>query len=238
MKLLYFDDFKLGVLKNDTVVDDQCRRQGHPACRPGRLNQRPDRALRKLSSRDSRRPGERRRRAGVGRPIRPPLPRPINYRLHGGQLHGRRHAHRAGADQRLPQIADCDHRPGRHDGPAGHSGHDLRRRGRNRRSSSARRAQNVKRRRGDELRVRLHQLRRRLGARPAAPGHVFLPDEEAAKPSRRSAPDIVTADEIKDPQQVASQAVGQRRTEAELQHRRYGAQDPALHRMGESPSTR
>ena len=31
MKLMYFDDFKLGVLKGDTVVDVSAVVQGHPA---------------------------------------------------------------------------------------------------------------------------------------------------------------------------------------------------------------
>ena len=45
-------------------------------------------------------------------------------------------------------------------------------------------------------------------------------------------PYIVTADEIARPAQAAGPAVGQRRAQAELQHRRHGAQDPALHRVG------
>ena len=38
--------------------------------------------------------------------------------------------------------------------------------------------------------------------------------------------------------QAAGQAVGERRAQAELQHRRHGAQDPALHRVGHARSTR
>ena len=50
MKLVYFDDFKLGVLKGDTVVDVSAEVQGHPACRPGRSDERADRALGQLQA--------------------------------------------------------------------------------------------------------------------------------------------------------------------------------------------
>ena len=45
-------------------------------------------------------------------------------------------------------------------------------------------------------------------------------------------PYIVTADEIKDPQKLQIKLTEQRRGDAEFQHRRHGAQDSALHRMG------
>ena len=75
MKLLYFDDFKLGVLKGDAVVDVSRGGAGHPAHRAARPDQRADRALRRLH-------GARWRQAaakGSGVPvsqvrIRPPLP--------------------------------------------------------------------------------------------------------------------------------------------------------------------
>ncbi len=131
MKILYFDDFKLGVLKGDTVVDVSAVVQGHPAYRPARSDQRPDRALRRVPRRSSR----RRPRSGNGvaarRRAHPPAAAEARqHRLHGGQLHGGRHAHRAGADQRLPQVAQRDHRPRRHHGAARRAGHDLRGRGR------------------------------------------------------------------------------------------------------------
>ena len=104
VRLCYFDDFKLGVLKGDTRGRCHRRGEGHPAYRPGRSDERADRALGQLQGRGSRRRPPR----GKGVPlssvrIRPPLPKPAQHRLHGGQLHGRRHAQRAGADQRLPQ---------------------------------------------------------------------------------------------------------------------------------------
>ena len=45
-------------------------------------------------------------------------------------------------------------------------------------------------------------------------------------------PYIVTADEIKDPQKLQIKLTNNGVAEAELQHRRHGAQDSALHRMG------
>ena len=45
-------------------------------------------------------------------------------------------------------------------------------------------------------------------------------------------PYIVTADEIKDSAQAADRADQQRHRDAEVQLRRHGAQDPALHRVG------
>ena len=46
-------------------------------------------------------------------------------------------------------------------------------------------------------------------------------------------PYLVTKDEIPDPQQTADPAVEQRHLDAELQHQRHGAQDPALHRVAD-----
>ena len=49
MKLAFFDDFKLGVVKGDAIVDVSAVVKDIPACRPGRPDQRPDRRLRHLS---------------------------------------------------------------------------------------------------------------------------------------------------------------------------------------------
>ncbi len=51
-------------------------------------------------------------------------------------------------------------------------------------------------------------------------------------------PYIVTADEITDPHKLQIKLCEQRHGDAELQHRRHGAQDSALHRMGDARSTR
>ncbi len=54
--------------------------------------------------------------SGQGVPVASVTARPVagagEYRLHGGQLHGRRHPQRAGADQRLSQDRDAIGGPG------------------------------------------------------------------------------------------------------------------------------
>ena len=179
MKLLYFDDYKLGVLKGDKVVDVSAVVEDIPHLGPHDLMQRADRALRRISRRSWRRPP--RRRQGVPRLRRadPPAAAPARqHRLHGGQLHGGRHPQRAGADQRLPQVAERHHRPRRHDGAAGRPGDHLRGRGRDRRRHRQARDERQGRR-CDAVHLRLHQLHRRLGARPAAERQRLLPDEVA-----------------------------------------------------------
>ena len=48
MKLAFFDDYKLGVVKGDSIVDVSAAVRDIPHTRPGRPDQRPDRALRRL----------------------------------------------------------------------------------------------------------------------------------------------------------------------------------------------
>ena len=131
MKLLYFDDFKLGVLKGDNR-SSTCRPavQDIPHIGPGDLM---NGLIERSGSYASQL--EPAAASGSGVPlgsvrIRPPRAGAAHDRLHGGQLHGRRHAQRAGADQRLPQSPERDHRPRRHDGAARRAGLDLRGRGR------------------------------------------------------------------------------------------------------------
>jgi len=78
MKLLYFNDFRLGVLKDDTVVDVTPAAQNVPHTHPGNL-------IIGVIERwaDLRAPIERAAAAGKGVPvsqvkIRPPLPKPVN----------------------------------------------------------------------------------------------------------------------------------------------------------------
>ena len=129
MKILYFDDFKLGVLKGDTVVDVSSVVQDIPHTGPHDLI---NGLIERFAEYRGRARGGGRRAARACRSPsvqHPPAAAEAGqHRLHGGQLHGRRHAHGAGADQRLPQVAERDHRPRRHHGAAGHAGHDLRRR--------------------------------------------------------------------------------------------------------------
>ena len=115
MKLLHFDDFRLGVLKNDAVVDVSAAVKDIPHTGPGDLMngliERWDSYKARLESRGS----IRRRSAGVTRAHSSAGAGSTHDRLHGGQLHGRWHAQHAGADQRLPQIPERDHRTRRHD---------------------------------------------------------------------------------------------------------------------------
>ena len=102
-------------------------------------------------------------------------------------------------------------------------------------SASARRS--VKAADAMELHLRLHQLHRRLGARPAAAGQRLLPDE-VARHLRADRPVHRHRRRDRRSAEPRHQAVEQRRADAELQHRRHGAQDPALHRVGDARSTR
>ncbi len=83
----------------------------------------------------------------------------------------------------------------------------------------------------DEIRVRLYQFHRRLGARRGAADQRVLSDEVARhvcadRPlHRHRRRDQGSA-------KAADHAHQQRRRLSELQHRRHGAQDSALHRMG------
>jgi hypothetical protein len=102
VKLLFFDEFKLGILKSDAVVDVSAVVRDIPHTGPHNLisglierfaDYRP--RLEDAASRG--------RGVPVGQVrIRPPLPKPTNHRVHGSQLHGGRHPHRAGTDQCVP----------------------------------------------------------------------------------------------------------------------------------------
>jgi hypothetical protein len=94
MKLCFFDDFKLGVVKGDAVVDVSAEVKDIPHNGPGDL-------MNNLIASWGRRLA-RRRRAGVERAHPPAAAGAEDDRLHGRQLHGRRHPQRPGADQRLP----------------------------------------------------------------------------------------------------------------------------------------
>ena len=234
MKLVYFDDFKLGVLKGDAVVDVSPVVQGHPAYRPGRSDERADRALRQLPARKL----EEAAASGNGVPlssvrIRPPLPKPRQHRLHGGQLHGRRHAQRAGADQRLPQDrrARSSATATRWCCPTCRP-----------RSSRARprlalvigkKCEQRQRSRRDELHLRLHLNFIDGSARGLPPpGNVFF-QMKSRDTFAPIGPYHRHRRRDHGPAEAADPAVEQRRADAELQHRRHGAQDPALHRVAD-----
>ena len=102
MKLLYFDDFRLGVLKGDYSCRRHGCRPGHPASRPARSYQRIDRAVRQIPRAPRRGRSERPGQTSRPSPHSTAAAEAGQYRLHGRQLHGRRDAVGAGADQRLP----------------------------------------------------------------------------------------------------------------------------------------
>ena len=118
MKLVCFDDYKLGVLKGaDTVVEItpvvRDAAQGDPRLLINAV-------IEKFA--DYRGKIDKAVADGKGIPLasvklRAPVPRPVQYRLHGGELRGGDGSH-AAADQRVSQVTECHHRPGRHDDPA------------------------------------------------------------------------------------------------------------------------
>ena len=106
MKLLFFDDFKLGVLKGDTVVDVSQVVRDIPHTGPHDL-------ISGLIERfaDYRGALEKAAAAGNGRAASlgadpAAVAAAGQHRLHGGELHGGRHAQGAGADQRVPQVPE------------------------------------------------------------------------------------------------------------------------------------
>jgi hypothetical protein len=80
MNLAFFDNFKLGVVKGDAIHDVSAVVKDIPHVGPG----------------------DRFRHAGGQRPHPRAAAETRQYRLHGGELHGRRHAGETRADQRLP----------------------------------------------------------------------------------------------------------------------------------------
>ena len=105
MKLLYFDDFKLGVLKGDSVVDVSEAVRDIPHTGPHNL-------ISGLIERYADYRAALERSAAAGK---------------GGELHGRRHPQGAGADQRVSQVAGSRYRGQRHDDTARRAGGDIRR---------------------------------------------------------------------------------------------------------------
>ncbi len=200
MKLVYFDDFKLGVLKGDAVVDVSAEVKDIPHTGPGDLM---NGLIEHWGSYKSRLEAAVARGTGVpvsSVRIRPPVPGPrtidcmaVNYMEDGTRS--------------APAPINAFHKS-----PSAIIGHGdtmvlpdvpatgLRGRGRDR-GRHRQEVQPCQRSRGDELRLRLHELHRRFGARPAAAGQRVLPDEEprhicADRPLSRH------IDEIKDPQKL------------------------------------
>ena len=208
MKLLFFDDFKLGVLKGDTVVDVSQVVRDIPHTGPHDL----------ISGLIERfaitaalgKSGRRRQWRAARRGADPAAAAQAGqHRLHGGELHGRRHAQGAGADQRVPQVAERCHRRRRHHGAARRARHHLRGRGGAGAGDRQARRQRA-RRQGDGIIFGYTQLHRRLGARAAARRQHVLPDE-VARHLRADRPLYRHRRRNEGPAQSAGPAVGQRR---------------------------
>ena len=178
MKLAFFDNYKLGVVVGDKIVDVSGRGEGHQGARPAGRHPRRDREVERLQGQVRRRRQEGQGQAAVEGQAAPAAAEAREHHLHGGELHGGRHAAGARPDQRLHEVAELDHRRRRHHGAARHGGVGVRGRGgarrRDRQEGLARQGQGR-----DEIRVRLHQLHRRLGARRGAADQRVLPDEVA-----------------------------------------------------------
>ena len=231
MKLLFFDDWKLGVLKGDSVVDVSAVVTAIPHTGPHDLISGLDRALRRPQG--APRGGGH---TGQGVPVEPgPDPAAAaearQHRGDGRELHGGRHALGARAHQRVSQVAQRRHRSRRHHGAARRARHHLRGRGRDGRDHRQARLERPRRGR-HELHLRLLQLHRRLRPWPAARRQHVLPDE-VARHLRADRP--VPRHRRRDRGSAPSRhpPLGQRRAQAELQHQRHGPQDPTLHRVGD-----
>ena len=109
MKLVYFDDYKLGVLKGDNVVDVSSVVRDIPHTGPGDLINGLIARFDQYRGQARGRRGERQGRSAVVGQAPPAVAEAGQYRLHGGQLHGRRHPQRAGADQRFPKDSERHH---------------------------------------------------------------------------------------------------------------------------------
>ena len=116
MKFLYFDDFRLGVLSGETVVDVTALVEDLPH------RDRQDLIGGLIANFEKYRARLEKAAQGNGIPLSqvshsPATAAPLDRRLHGGQLHGRRHARSAPAPiNAFNKSPKHDHRPRRHHG--------------------------------------------------------------------------------------------------------------------------
>ena len=105
MKLAFFDDFNLGVVKDGAVVDVSDAVSGVNHTSPQDLI---NRVIENFD--DLKEALQQAADSGAGVPLnsvrlRPPLPQARQRRRHGRQLHGGRHQRRARPHKRFPQVA-------------------------------------------------------------------------------------------------------------------------------------
>ena len=229
MKLVYFNDFRLGVLKGDAVVDVTSVVQKIPHTGPGDL-------MNGLIARfgEYRGPLERAASAGTGVPvaqvkIRPPLPKPVNvdcmavnymedgtrkepapinaFHKSPGCIVGH------GDTMVLPDIAATIF-----EGEAELA------------VVIGKRASNVPAAKAMEYVFGYVNFIDGSARGVLPPGNTFYQMKSRAS-FAPIGPYLVTADEIKDPHKLQVRLWVNGAAQAELQHRRHGAQDPALHRV-------
>ena len=232
MKLMFFDDFKLGVLKGDAVVDVSAVVKDIAHTGPHDL------ISGVIERFDDYRPTTRGGRARAARAcrspsvrIRPPLPRPINIdcmAVNYMEDGTRTEPAPINAFHKSPNAID---RPRRHDGAAGRAGHaSSRARPRSRWSSaSGRRTSRPPRPWTTSSATSISSTARRAACRRPA----TLLSDEVARHVRADRPVPRHRRRDRRSAQAAGAALEQRHAEAELQHRRHGPQDPALHRVGQ-----
>ena len=231
MKLAFFDDFKLGVVKGDSIVDVSSVVRDIPHTGPGNLISGLIERFADYRGKLEDAVASAQRRAAVQRAHPSAAAEAGQHRLHGGELHGERHAAEAGADQRVPQGAHRDHRPRRHHGAARRAGDDLRGRGGTRAGHRQARHQGCRGHAMDYIFGYVNFIDGSARGLPP-PGNVFF-QMKSRDTFAPIGPYLVTKDEIADPQKLPIKLMGQRRAEAGLQHQRHGAQHPALHRVGD-----
>src|SRR6201999_2514247 len=108
MKLAFFDDYKLGVVVDDKIIDVSSAVKGIKALGPQDLIRG---VIEQWSTYKTKLANAAKR--GKAKPLakaklRPAAAEAGKHHLHGGELHGRRHAGRASADQCLHEVAECD----------------------------------------------------------------------------------------------------------------------------------
>ena len=230
MKLLFFDDFKLGVLKGDTVVDVSQAVRDIPHTGPHDL-------ISGLIERfaDYRGALEKAAAAGNGAPvaqvrIRPPLPRPVNIdcmAVNYMEDGTRKEPAPINAFHKSPSaVIGDDDTMVLPDVPAtifeGEAEMAL---------VIGKRAANVPAAKAmDYVFGYLNFIDGSARGLPPT-GNTFyqMKSRDTFAPL---GPYIVTADEVKDPHNLQVRLWVNGTLDAELQHQRHGAQDPALHRMG------
>ena len=233
MKLLYFDDFKLGVLKGDSVVDVSSvgaatSRTPGPGDLINGLIERFDEYRGTARGGRGERPGRAgRRRSGSARRCRS---RPTSTAWPSTTWRTARAASRRRSTPSTSRRARSSATATRWCCPTspatifeGEAELAL---------VIGKRASNVKAADAMDYIFGYIELHRRLGARPAAGRQPFyqMKSRDTFAPI---GPYLVTADEIPDPQKLQVRLWDNGTLDAELQHQRHGAQDPALHRVGD-----